>query len=148
MPSTEPVDRWRSAEYFDGYALNGCGHTLTTVNPISPPPKRTMVWQSLAFMTACHGLLIAALALLWTLLPAHGQCGGIDCIPHDLLLRLAIMFGPLFLAAALLASAVMLWFTVARNEPQAAWAIGTTAALTGWLVGFAAILLQQLLQVS
>ncbi|MFG3301347.1 hypothetical protein [Micromonospora chersina] len=139
MPSTKPVDRWRSAEYFDGYALNGCGHTFITVNPISPPPRRTRVWQSLAFMMACHGLLIAGLALLWTLLPTHGQCEGIECIPQDLLLRLAIMVGPLFLAVTLLVSAVKLWFTVARTELQAAWTIGTTAALTGWLVGFVAI---------
>ncbi|WP_107079372.1 hypothetical protein [Micromonospora sp. MH33] len=76
---------------------------------------------------------------MWTLLPTDGQCEGIDCIPHDLLLRLAITVGPLFLAVALLASAVKLWFTVARTELQAAWAIGTTAAPTGWLVGFAAI---------
>ncbi|MEU5788694.1 hypothetical protein ABZ754_13320 [Micromonospora purpureochromogenes] len=98
-----------------------------------------MVWQSVAFMMAFHGLLIAGLTLLWTLLPGDGQCEGIECIPHDLLLRLAIIFGPLFLAVALLASAVMLWFTVARTGRQAAWNIGTTAALTGWLVGFAAI---------
>lgn len=90
-------------------------------------------------MMAGHGLLIAGLALLWTLLPAGGECDGIGCVPHDLLLRLATVGGPFFLTVALLASAVELWRTVARTGHQAAWATGTTAALTGWLVGFVAI---------
>lgn len=105
-----------------------------------------MVWQSLAFMMACYCLLFAGLALWWTLLPtsvADGQCEGLGwgCTlsPQDRWLFGAFILGPSFLAVALLASAVMLWFTLARTGPQAAWAIGTKAALTGWLVGFVAI---------
>lgn len=69
--------RWRSrclkysapSEYVDGYGPEGRGVTVAIVDPIPPRPRRAIVWQSLAFMTALYGLLIGGLALWIMQLP-------------------------------------------------------------------------------